>query len=170
MRNIEIKAKVRDLTNLLSKAEHVSNSKGCIINQYDTFYKVPQGRLKLRKFESGDSELIFYERPDAEGPKMSSYEKCCIKSIETDALSNVLGKALGFDGTVKKTRHLFMVEKTRIHVDIVEGLGTFMELEVALGPNESIEEGEIIARLLMKKLGIDTEDLLAGAYSDMLKK
>lgn len=44
----------------------------------------------------------------------------------------VLQRALNKTIEVKKRRLLFMIGQTRIHVDDVEGLGDFMELEVNL--------------------------------------
>lgn len=81
----------------------------------------------------------------------------------------MLDKALSSVGIVKKIRRLFIVDQTRIHVDEVEGLGNFMELEVTLTPDQSVEEGEKIAVSLMKALGVDKEDLISGAYTDLLK-
>lgn len=81
-------------------------------------------------FQYGDAELIYYDRPDTEGPKLSSYEKSPIPSGSVPSLDAVLTQALGVSGMVKKTRHLFLVGQTRVHVDQVEGLGDFMELEV----------------------------------------
>lgn len=73
-------------------------------------------------------ELIYYERPDIEGPKLSVYSKCNIPHGAD--LLNVLGMSLGIKGVVKKTRHLFLIEHTRIHIDDVQGLGKFFEIEV----------------------------------------
>ncbi|KAJ3659145.1 hypothetical protein Zmor_010850 [Zophobas morio] len=170
MRNVEIKARIKELSAILEKARLLSGSSGELIKQHDTFYCVQKGRLKLRKFESGDSELIYYERPDVEGPKLSSYSKAEIKAQSTSGLNDVLDQALGTSGVVKKVRHLFMVDQTRVHVDSVEGLGDFMELEVALKPEQSVEDGEKIAVSLMEQLGVGKEDLLSGAYTDLLKQ
>lgn len=74
------------------------------------------------------SELIYYERPDIEGPKLSIYSKCNVPHGAD--LLNVLSMSLGIRGLVKKTRHLYIHEHTRIHIDDVEGLGKFIELEV----------------------------------------
>ena len=114
--------------------------------------------------------MIYYERPDVEGPKLSSYSKAEIKAQSTSGLNDVLDQALGTSGVVKKVRHLFMVDQTRVHVDSVEGLGDFMELEVALKPEQSVEDGEKIAVSLMEQLGVGKEDLLSGAYTDLLKQ
>lgn len=76
------------------------------------------------------NELIYYERPDLEGPKLSNYSKCSVPHGAD--LLNVLTQALGVRGVVKKTRHLYIHQQTRIHIDDVEGLGKFVELEVPI--------------------------------------
>ncbi|KRT80884.1 hypothetical protein AMK59_5200 [Oryctes borbonicus] len=130
MRNIEIKAKVKDIEQLRRKAKNLSQSQGTIIKQDDTFYKSSKGRLKLRKVENGSAELIFYDRPDSKGPKLSSYEKSFIPVDNVADINAVLSMALDTDGIVRKTRNLFLIDQTRVHIDQVEGLGDFMELEV----------------------------------------
>lgn len=114
------------------------------------------------------SELIYYDRDDKEGPKLSSYDKVTIPPSSTDNLISVLKLALGEKGLVKKKRQLFMCGQTRIHVDSVEGLGDFMELEVTLKDTEEPEDGIKIAHSLMERLGVDKNDLIAGAYTDLL--
>jgi len=69
---------------------------------------------------------------------------------------------------VRKHRTLYLVRKTRVHLDEVEKLGTYMELEVVLGAGESTKEGEEIARALMDELDIDPSDLVRGAYVDLI--
>ncbi|CAH0560428.1 unnamed protein product [Brassicogethes aeneus] len=170
MRNVEIKARVKNIADLVSKAAELSGTKAEIIKQHDTFYNVNNGRLKFRKFEDGHGELIYYERPDAEGPKMCSYDKSSVPESSVSSLTTVLERALGKKSIVKKVRQLFLVDKTRIHIDSVEDLGDFMELEVVLSPEQTPEEGEKIAHVLMGKLGIDKSDLISGAYTDLLNK
>lgn len=79
--------------------------------------------------QSGDGELIWYERQDTQGPKLCDYEKATVEKKSADIIK-VLARALGTKVEVKKTRQLFLVDQTRVHVDFVEGLGDFMELEV----------------------------------------
>ncbi|XP_046395165.1 uncharacterized protein LOC124162624 [Ischnura elegans] len=169
-RNIEIKAKVKDLDGLLEKAKAISDGDLVLLDQEDVFYHISTGRLKLRSEKGRDSTLIYYDRPDVEGPKLSNYEKCPITENEVPGLKRVLAKALGEKGIVRKSRQLLMVGQTRVHIDTVEGLGNFMELEVVLGDHETPEEGQKVAESLMEKLGIHQEDLLSGAYFDMLPK
>ncbi len=166
--NVEIKAVLRGLSYLTQRAKELSGSDGTVIRQQDTFFKVPAGRLKLRDLQDGTGQLIFYERPDTEGPKLSNYSITPTK--DPQGLVKVLTDALGQVGQVKKERRLYMVGQTRVHVDRVEGLGDFMELEVVMKEQQSREEGVTIATQLMLELGVKEEDLIDGAYMDLLLK
>jgi predicted adenylyl cyclase CyaB len=85
-------------------------------------------------------------------------------------LRRVLELAYGIRGVVRKTRYLYLVGQTRIHLDDVEGLGQFMELEVVLEEGQSDADGESIAEDLMSALGVESGDLIDGAYMDLLEK
>ncbi|XP_055950526.1 uncharacterized protein LOC129984628 [Argiope bruennichi] len=168
-RNVEIKAKIDDLKGFLKRAALTSGKLEAILHQVDTYFKVPNGRLKLRQIQNEKSELIFYDRPDTEGPKLSNYYKQVFQNFEeAEGLKKVLESSLGLVGIVSKRRHLFMYGQTRIHVDDVKNLGHFMELEVVLEEGESLEYGEKIAQDLMTKLGVQKEDLLSGSYINLL--
>ena len=139
---------------------------GRLIVQEDTFFVVPHGRLKLRKLSSTSAELIYYERENGPGPKESRYS--IYPTSEPESLKAVLGTSLGVRGIVRKTRTLYMVGQTRIHLDEVEALGSFVELEVVLQANQSHADGVRIARELMAKLEIQDSELLEEAYIDLL--
>ncbi|KAJ7987909.1 hypothetical protein DPEC_G00318130 [Dallia pectoralis] len=164
--NVEIKAKVSNASQLAEKASQLSQSEGTVIHQQDTFFNCSLGRLKLRDLMDGNGQLIFYERPDCGGPKLSNYS--ISNTPDPEGLRAVLADALGVKGKVKKERRLFLVGQTRVHLDTVEGLGHFMELEVVLKEDQSLEEGEVIARSLMKDLGVREDSLVTGAYMDLL--
>jgi predicted adenylyl cyclase CyaB len=164
--NIEIKARVRDLEALKACAEKLTDKPVELLVQEDTFFATPQGRLKLR-VQPDKSQLIYYEREDTLDPKPSAFQ--IYVTPEPEALKSVLAAAYGVRGVVRKKRWLYMVQNTRIHVDEVEGLGNFMELEVMLVNGETIEHGAVIAHDLMRKLGIEQDDLLAGAYMDLMQ-
>lgn len=166
--NIEIKARLRDPAELCRRAAALSDVPVQVIPQEDTFFNIPHGRLKLRVLAPDQGQLIYYERTDTAGPKRSNY----FISLTNDppALKTVLEKSLGIRGVVRKKRSLYLVGQTRIHVDEVEGLGQFMELEVVLRPEQSNAEGRAIAAELMEKLGVDESDLLEGAYMDLMEK
>ena len=166
--NVEIKARVRNLEALERKAAKLADRGPEILRQKDVFFRAPQGRFKLRSFPEGHGELIYYERPDVSGPKRSSYS--IHETADSSELNAVLAAALGVAGTVRKERRLYRKGPTRIHLDRVEDLGDFMELEVVLQPDQDESEGVAIAVELMRALGIREEDLVDGAYFDLLER
>ncbi len=166
--NIEIKARVSDPDHLQARAAALSDVPVQVIPQEDTFFNVPRGRLKLRQVSPEEGQLVYYERPDREGPKRSNY--LLAPTTEPESLKRALTAALGVRGVVRKTRRLFLSGQTRIHLDEVEGLGHFMELEVVLTPGQSDAEGMAVAEDLMRQLGVEPADLLEGAYMDMLEQ
>jgi predicted adenylyl cyclase CyaB len=166
--NIEIKARVRDLAGLRARAEALSDTPVQVIPQEDTFFHTPNGRLKLRLLGPDQAQLVYYERPDQDGPKRSNYHIYATR--DPQGLQIALRLALGVRGVVRKTRYLYLSGQTRIHLDDVEGLGQFMELEVVLRDGQNDAEGQAIAEELMARLGVRKEDLLEGAYMDLLEK
>ena len=167
-RNIEIKARIGQPAELHAAAAVLADGPARLIAQEDVFFNVPTGRLKLRFLSLSRGELIFYRRDDISGPKTSTYSV-----VETDcpgALRALLAAALGERAVVRKQRHLYLVGRTRIHLDAVEGLGDFLELEVVLADSEPSADGEREAAALMAKLGVDPRDLIEGAYVDLLTK
>lgn len=188
--NIEIKARATNFASQLKLAEQISDKALEILVQRDTFFKVADGRLKLREFhddspdtvsntrEAKAAQLIFYRRIDTSGPKLSEYH-----ITETDdamGLKSVLQKAYGIRQVVNKVRSLYMVGRTRLHFDAVENLGDFIELEVVLGEHDSVQCGEAPsetrararaeAEVLMQQLNIQASDLIDVAYVDLLEK
>lgn len=164
-RNVEVKARVVDTVGLLERARAIGDGAPRVLDQEDVFFGTPRGRLKLRVCE-GRGQLIFYERPDDSGPKLSRYR--VVDVSEPGPLRALLADALGETATVRKQRTLIMAGQTRLHVDRVEGLGDFMELEVVLRDDQGTEEGCAIARDLMRALGVGEGELVAGAYADLL--
>ena len=164
--NIEVKARIRNRAMALRVAHDLSGAEPIELRQSDVFYRVARGRLKLRTFGEGGGELIFYERPDKPGPKSSVYR--VVKTDDPLGVHYLLSESLGEVGRVEKVRRVFLVGRTRIHIDDVEGVGSFLELEVVLAEGEAEFRGEDEARELMAKLGVKPPDLIEGAYLDLL--
>lgn len=164
--NIEIKARVQDFAALQSRAEAISDGPVERISQEDIFFQTPRGRLKLRILNPEHGQLIFYMRPDTAGPKRSDY--FISVTNEPDSLKLVLASSLGVRGIVRKERWLYWVSHTRIHLDQVEDLGAFIELEVMLQAGQQQEQGEQIAAEIMARLGVEESNLIEGAYIDLL--
>ena len=167
-KNIEIKARITSIDTLLSKIRVLCEKDPVEIQQTDTFFHCTNGRLKLREFSNGSGEIIYYNRKDSGGPKLSEYIR--YETVNPTELKTALTNAYGVLGVVQKKRVLYMVEQTRIHVDRVKYLGDFLELEVVLTPEQSIGEGSKIAEDLMIKLGINSNDLIESAYIDLLHR
>jgi len=166
-RNVEIKARVRDLEALRRRAEALSDAPVEVLDQRDTFFDVPQGRLKLRRLDGGACELIYYERPDEAGAKVSEYS--IARASDAGPLLRVLSAALPVRGVVVKRRFVYRIGRTRVHLDLVDRLGAFVELEVVLEEDARIEDGCRTAEELLVGLGIRSEDRVSGAYIDLLE-
>jgi len=167
-RNIEIKARIESVEALVPLASALANEGPIEIEQDDTFFRCEAGRLKLRAFSGSSGELIYYRRADQHGPKESFYLRT--PTSAPDVLRESLSLAYGQAGRVRKHRTLFLVGRTRIHLDRVKGLGHFLELEVVLADGEPSEGGVREAHELMKKLGIQPSQLIEGAYVDLMPK
>lgn len=166
MRNIELKWRCADLERVRRAAHELGARDAGLIHQDDTFFSAPKGRLKLRDFGNGTGELIAYVRADTAEARASDYQ--ISGTSQPGTLRTVLRYALGEAGRVVKRRHLFLFEHTRIHLDEVEGLGTFVELETVVS-----EQSEELAReeldRITRALGLDAEERLAPAYVDLLR-
>jgi adenylate cyclase len=166
-RNVELKARVTDLAPIELRARGLADRGPFELTQDDTFFACSTGRLKLRELAPDRGELIFYRRPDLAGPKLCEYT---IALTPTPALMrDTLAGALGVVGRVRKRRRLYLAGATRIHLDEVEDLGSFLELEVVLEDAEPEADGAVRARGFLSRLGIDTSGLIAGAYLDLLR-
>lgn len=165
-RNVEIKARVDALGPIRERAMALADGGPTELSQDDTFFLCESGRLKLRAFSEDKGELIFYRRADRQGPKESSYTLSPTSSPDT--LREALARAYGEAGRVRKRRTLYLIGRTRVHLDDVEGLGTFVELEVVLDDGEAAEAGVREAEALMDRLGVDRSTLVEGAYVDLL--
>ncbi len=164
-RNIEIKARASALPLVRARIQRLVASPPQVLEQTDTFFTVPRGRLKLREFADGSGELIAYDRPDQPGPKQSVYFRwpCADARAATGALAAVLPVR----GVIRKRREVFLMGRTRIHLDDVERLGCFVELEVVLCDGESADAGEQVARHLLATLEIPETALVPCAYIDL---
>jgi predicted adenylyl cyclase CyaB len=167
-RNVEIKARLDNFSAVAAKAAAMAEHGPIAIAQDDTFFRCDNGRLKLRVFSEMEGELIFYRRTDRQGPKESFYVRS--PTASPASLREALTLAHGEIGRVVKDRTLYLLGRTRIHLDKVQGLGDFLELEVVLEDGEPLEAGVREAHRLMTDLGIAPSQLVGGAYVDLLTK
>jgi adenylate cyclase, class 2 len=164
--NIEIKAKCQDPRHIRDYLlSHHAIFKGTDI-QRDTYFNVPHGRMKLRQGKI-ENALIHYYRDDQKGPKSS--EVTLYPVHESNLLRSLLEKALGIKVVVEKQREIYFIENVKFHIDIVQHLGNFIEIE-AISENDKISQDTLQDQCVhyMMKFGIRDEDLLHNSYSDQL--
>ncbi len=164
--NIEIKArcekqeKIRQIL-LDRKADFRGTD-----HQIDTYFEAPKGRLKLRQ-GSIENNLIHYERADQTGPKAS--EVHLYACGDSEALKATLTAALEIKVAVDKQREIYFIDNVKFHLDRVEQLGTFVEIE-AIDSDGSIGRARLNEQCnyYLNLFGIEEKDLLQNSYSDML--
>jgi len=165
--NLEIKARCGDLDSARERAERVATARVGVDVQTDTYFRVPQGRLKLRESSLSGGQLIPYLRPDARGPRQSDYQ--VIPVPDPDATRALLEAILGRHRVVRKRREIFLYQNVRIHLDAVDGLGSFLELEAVFdGSAAGLVEQQRKIDFLMRELGVDPDDLVDVSYEGLL--
>jgi predicted adenylyl cyclase CyaB len=167
-RNIEIKARIASVDALVPIAAALSHQGPVELAQDDTFFGCPSGRLKLRVVSATEGELIFYQRANETGPKECFYLR--VPTSSPDTLREMLSLAYGQVGRVVKHRTLYLTGRVRIHLDRVEGLGHFLELEVVMEEDEPPDSAVREALTLMARLGIEPSELVEAAYVDLLTR
>lgn len=166
--NIEIKVRLRDADHLRIEGNIRSLVPGVIdpTTDVDTYFRVPHGRLKLRvSNDDRAGTLIYYERPNEATSRLSLYRLVSIPDAR--ALRDTLAEAVGVLVTVNKRRSVFIYGQTRIHLDNVENLGYFIELETVLG-TQSDEAALAEHRYVFNTLGLDACEAVPQSYSDLL--
>lgn len=139
------------------------------LRQTDRYYRVPGGRLKMRWIDADSAELIRYQRPDLVGDRLSTYHLLPLAPDQAEWLDALFLEQFGELVTVRKRREVSIVEHTRVHLDDVEGLGRFVELETVLGDGSDAEQiGNVEYQNVVKLLGLDQLESVAGSYSDLL--
>jgi adenylate cyclase, class 2 len=137
------------------------------LSQRDTYFRAARGRLKLREEDGSEPHLIAYERADRAEQRQSLYR--VVPVIEVDRLKASLADALGVEVVVSKERKLFIWERVRIHLDVVEGLGHFVEFEAIVDDEVEIPSCEARIAALMQAFELEDADLVASSYSDLAR-
>jgi len=166
MLNIEIKARLHDRKNEETRLAALGARRLWTHRQKDTFFAVPLGWLKLREVEGRPAEVISYRRPTTHaGPRASDFDVILVE--DGAAWLRLFARVLATDKVVAKERTLWIYEHTRVHLDRVDGLGEFLELETVV---EEItqEAARAETQRLVATLGIQERDLVAVPYRDLL--
>lgn len=164
MKNVEYKAELRDIALARSICAALGARFVQTMEQTDTYFRTAAGRLKRRETVGEETEWIRYERPDVAAARVSAF------TIYThdEALERFGAAELPVWVVVKKRRELWLWENVRIHLDEVDGLGRFIELEALVRPGITEEEcGRRVAEL-RQKLGPAMGEGVAVGYSDLI--
>jgi len=163
---VELKARYEDLGKaraLLSGAERLGS-----FHQVDTYFSLGERRLKLRAIEGAqEGQLIYYERPDTSAVKESRVLLASLPDVAT--VREILGQVLSVKAEVHKTREVYRLQGVQVHLDVVTGLGKFLEFEKVLADESDREEGQKQLEALRRYFQIPEEDLMASSYSDLLE-
>jgi len=166
MHNVEMKAELRDI----ALARGISKAIGATFihqfGQVDTYYKIPNGRLKRRESEGEPVEYIFYERAHRAAPKLSHFT---IFSAE-QALERFGQQPMPVWLIVRKQRELWMLGNTRIHLDTVERLGTFIEFESLVSRDHNVARGHEAIAQLRRDFSPVVGELIDCGYADLLER
>lgn len=164
-RNVELKAGNIDPAKALSVCESLGAEPRGLLVQEDTYFHVPVGRLKLREERGTKAHLIAYQRPDDPHQRESRYRIAPVTDPTT--LKAVMSAALGVQIVVTKQRRLFMLGSVRIHLDAVDGLGSFVEFEAVAPADSDLSQEREDVRMLREAFAINTADLISGSYCDL---
>ena len=166
--NVEIKARCKDVSFIRDYLlSNQADFKG-IDQQMDTYFKVINGRLKLREGNI-ENNLIFYERNNQSGPKDSHFQLA--KITEAGNLKEMLTKSIGVKVVVQKLREIYYIGNVKFHIDQVPQLGTYIEIEAG-NKNADLTQEQLKEQcdFYIKEFGIQQEDLEEKSYSDLLSE
>ena len=165
MRNLEAKFRIGDAAQARARAEAIGFSLRASLVQRDTFFAVAQGKLKLREQADG-AALIHYRRAREGSLEVSDYEIVAVAEAKT--MRAMLSNALGAIAEIRKERTLLMRRNVRLHLDRVEGLGSFGELEAVIPAGETPDEYRAEAEEILAALEITPADLISKSYFELV--
>jgi homotetrameric cytidine deaminase len=165
-RNVELKARDPDPDATLRAALAHGASDHGVLRQRDTYFAAPGGRLKLRVQDDDGAQLVGYRRADAAQARLSAYHLADVPDPEATAAA--LDATLGITIEVVKRRHLLLWRDVRIHLDDVDGLGSWVELEAVAPPDSDLAAEHAKVDELRDVLGIQDERIVADGYAALL--
>ena len=168
MRNVEIKAHCSSPDTIRDYLKGQGAAFKGNDHQIDTYFKVAKGRLKLRQ-GTIENNLIHYSRDDQSGPKLSNFSLTSMEGEQAGQLHSQLTAALGILAVVDKRREIYYLNNIKFHIDQVDGLGSFTEIEV-IDESETLDLQELHEQCNthMNGMGIRNTDLCTQSYSDMI--
>jgi len=167
--NIEIKAQCKNPEITETKIKTLTDNIIGLDLQSDTYFKTKNGRFKLRESTIDGNYLIPYLRPNNLESKRSDYDKIPVQDAQK--VKSLFENILGIQCVVRKKRKIYLYENVRIHLDEVDQLGSFIELEAVFNgrhEEEKVQRKKI--EFLMNELSIGKESLVAESYENLMQK
>ncbi len=169
MQNIELKARYEEFDFARKCIEQLGGTFRRTIVQKDIYFDCERGRLKLRLNSDEDNgELIFYQRDDQPGPRESQYQ--IYLAPEPARLEAMLRAAYNVRTVVEKTRELYTIDNVRVHLDVVVGLGGFLEFEAVMTPERDYEEEQRKLERYLSIFQIEPSQLVPLSYCDLMER
>jgi predicted adenylyl cyclase CyaB len=162
--NLEIKARIQSVQYAINIAETLPANFVNELNQTDTYFIAPKGRLKLREINGACYELIYYNRTETSNERLSDFEISTV--ADPINLKSILKMAYGISAVVQKKRLLYLYGTTRIHIDYIDNLGAFIEFEVPVGTDH--QKTHNIMQFLISKFQIQDNSFIKESYMDLL--
>ncbi len=163
-KNLEIKASIENIESCEKIAKSIHARFDRVMKQTDTYFNVSHGRLKLREIDDVQAELIYYSRNEEGNHRISDFQICPVQN--PSHLREILALSLGIKIQVVKKRILYMYQTTRIHLDNIDNLGSFLEFEVPVDKNE--QNAQETLDFLVSLFGIKENEYIKESYSDLL--
>jgi adenylate cyclase, class 2 len=166
-RNIEVKVRVSGLARLRTAALAAGARSSGIESQTDRYYELDGGRrVKLRVRDGGSAELIRYDRPETGGVRASDYEVTPVRDAAAGACLVPKDPPVS---VVRKRREVLLIENVRIHLDEVDGLGTFLELEAVVDAAHDDAACRRQVATVLDALGLATAEPIRASYGELVR-
>jgi adenylate cyclase, class 2 len=167
-RNIEIKVRVADLEAIRARCVRLGARAHTVEEQTDRYHMLDGGRrVKLRTIHGGRAELIEYTRAEATGVRASDYSVTAVRDAAAGRCMVPSGRPLV---VVRKRREVWLWDNVRIHLDTVDALGTFLELEAVIDARHDEAACRAQVATVMDALGVREGDLLRASYADLVRQ
>jgi predicted adenylyl cyclase CyaB len=168
LKNIELKIELHNFKEIKQRLLEIkAESKGTLL-QVDTYYDYPDGRLKAREINKKEFVIIYYKRPNEAASKISNYKVYRFEKKDFAQIKKMFSDLCDEKVIVRKVRDLWIYKNTRIHLDNVNNLGNYLELETVVEESENIKRYQLEHKEIVNLLDIGHCKKLGESYSDML--
>ena len=168
-KNLELKVELEDFSDILQNIASLGVKEAGILYQVDKYFLIGKKRLKLRNM-NGEFQLIYYSRPNTQESKLSQYYVFGFTNKQGVVIEKILNVFFAVKAVVSKKRTLYLYKHTRIHLDKVENLGNFLELETVFNRKDPQYDFYHEHNAVIDTLGLPRYKKIKSSYSDLILK